>query len=84
MYAHRSLCAASLYPHRRIQRYELNVQYNALLSMAGCGVLEVGQNLFSYHMKNNCISAHTKSQIFCGKWKWHHIQLSYHGCDHFL
>ena len=60
MYAHRSLCAALLYPHRRIQRYELNVQYNALLSMAGCGVLEVGHNLFSYHMNNNCISAHTQ------------------------
>ena len=66
MYAHRSLCAALLYPH---SRYELNVQYNALLSMAGCGVPEVGHNLFSYHMKNNCISAHTYNQI--PKWKWY-------------
>ena len=63
MYAHKSSCAASLYPHRYIQRYELNVQYNALLSMAG---LEVGHNLFSYHMKKNCIFAHTYNQIL---WK---------------
>ena len=80
MYAHKASCAASLYPHRHIQRDELNVQYNAFLLMAGCGVLEVGHNIFSYNMKINCIAAHT----FCAKWKWHHRQLSYHGCDYFL
>ena len=49
--------------HRRIQRYELNVQYSVLLLMTGCGVPEVGHNLFSYNMKINCISAHTYNQI---------------------
>ena len=61
--AHKASCAASLYPHRHIQRDELNVQYNTFLLMAGCGVLEVGHNLFSYNMKINCIAAHTYNQI---------------------
>ena len=67
IYTHKSLCTASLYyPQRHIQRYELN---NALLLITGCGVPEVGHNLFSYNMKINSISTHTYNQIPNIQWK---------------